>query len=113
MPLDLLCPRGAEEQLRQNYIHQLSQTITAYLPSYIFVGEALQNALDAIRDGGAGNHRIEVRMDFDERTVSVRDSGPGFPDKPSLLFLGGGEKQGRGPRRDGWSRAEGRPLLVR
>ena len=96
MPLDLLSPLGAEEQLRQNYIHQLRQTINAYLPAYIFVGEALQNALDAVRDGGAGNHQIKVRMDFDERTVSVRDSGPGFPDKPGLLFLGGGEKQGRG-----------------
>ncbi len=96
MPLDLLSPLGAEQQLRQNYVHQLRQTINAYLPAHIFVGEALQNALDAVRMGGAGNHRIEVRMDFDERTVSVRDSGLGFPDKPSLLFLGGGEKQGRG-----------------
>lgn len=96
MPLDLLSPVGAEEQLRRNYVHQLRQTINAYQPSYVFVGEALQNALDAVREGAAGNHRIEVRLDFDERTVSVRDSGPGFPDKPSLLFLGGGEKQGRG-----------------
>lgn len=96
MPLDLLSPLGAEQQLRQNYVHQLRQTINAYLPAYIFVGEALQNALDAVRVGRSGNHRIEVRMDFDERTVSVRDSGRGFPDKPSLLFLGGGEKQGRG-----------------
>ena len=96
MQLDLLSPLGAEVQLRQNYVHQLRQTISAYQPSFIFVGEALQNALDAIRDGGSGNHRIAVQMDFDERTVSVQDSGPGFPDKPSLLFLGGGEKQGRG-----------------
>lgn len=95
MPLDLLAPLGAAELLRLNYIHQLRQTINAYLPSYIFVGEALQNALDAVRDGGPGNHRIEVVMDFDARSVSVRDSGPGFPDKPNLLFLGGGEKQGR------------------
>lgn len=96
MPLDLLSPLGAKEQLRQNYVHQLRQTINAYRPSYIFVGETLQNALDAVREGGDGIHRISIRMDFDERTVAVRDSGPGFPDKPSLLFLGGGEKQGRG-----------------
>ena len=94
MPLDLLSPQGAEEQLRQNYIHQLRQTINAYLPAYIFIGEALQNALDAVRVGGKGNHRIHVQMDFDKRTVTVRDSGPGFPDEPSLLFLGGGRKQG-------------------
>lgn len=96
MPLDLLAPFGAEQLLRQNYVHQLRQTINAYMPSYIFVGEALQNALDAVRDGGPGNHRIDVLMDFDERSVKVRDSGPGFPDKPNLLFLGGGDKQGRG-----------------
>ena len=96
MPLDLLYPHGAEEHLRRNYIHQVRQTINAYLPSNIFVGEALQNALDAIREGAVGHHKIEVRMDFDERSVSVRDSGLGFPDKPSLLFLGGGTKQDQG-----------------
>ena len=96
MTLDLLSPLGSEQQLRRNYVHQLRQTIKAYLPSYIFIGEALQNALDAVRDDGPGRHRIGVTMDFVERTVSVQDSGSGFPDKPSLLFLGGGEKQGRG-----------------
>lgn len=96
MPLDLLAPLGAEALLRKNYIHQLRQTINAYLPAYVFVGEALQNALDAVREGGAGNHRISVHMDFDSRTVTVQDSGAGFPDRPSLLFLGGGEKAGRG-----------------
>ena len=96
MALDLLAPLGAEEQLRRNYVHQLKQTINAYLPAYIFVGEALQNALDAVRDGGPGNHRIDILMDFDERLVRVQDSGPGFPDKPSLLFLGGGDKQDKG-----------------
>lgn len=96
MPLDLLAPLGAEAVLRKNYIHQLRQTINAYLPAYVFVGEALQNALDAIRDGGFGNHRIEVDMNFDSRTVTIQDSGAGFPDQPNLLFLGGGEKAWRG-----------------
>lgn len=96
VPLDLLSPHGAEELLRQNYIHQLRQTINAYLPAHIFVGEALQNALDAVRGGSPGNHRIHVCMDFDERTVAIQDSGPGFPDNPSFLFLGGGDKQDRG-----------------
>jgi hypothetical protein len=35
-------------------------------------------------------------MDFNERRVTVRDTGRGFPDRPALLFLGGGEKEGRG-----------------
>lgn len=96
LPLDLLTPLGAAEQLRQNYIHQLRQTINAYLPSYIFVGEALQNALDAIRQANEPNfHTIDVRMDFNERRVTVRDTGAGFPDRPALLFLGGGEKGGQ------------------
>jgi hypothetical protein len=96
MPLDLLAPLGAEHRLRDNYVHQLRQTIDAYLPSYIFVGEAMQNALDAVRESGGGNSRISVDLDFDQRRVTVRDTGKGFPDQPSLLFLGGGTKIGRG-----------------
>jgi len=95
VPLDLLAPLGAEQQLRRNYVHQLRQTINAYLPSYIFVGEALQNALDAIREAGVGPHTIGVTLDFDQRRVTVRDDGRGFPDRPELLFLGGGDKAGK------------------
>lgn len=96
MEMDLLAPLGAEHQLKQNYVHQLRQTINAYLPTYIFVGEALQNALDAIRERGGGPHKIDVTLDFNERQVTVRDTGSGFPDRPGLLFLGGGEKAGKG-----------------
>lgn len=94
--LDLLAPLGAEERLRANYVHQLQQTINAYLPSYIFVGEALQNALDAVREVGQGAKNISVTLDFDQRRVTVRDTGQGFPDDPALLFLGGGTKAGKG-----------------
>jgi hypothetical protein len=104
MSLDLLTPGGGGTDdssellatMRQNYIHQLSQTIDAYLPSYIFLGEAIQNALDAVRDAGSGAHEINVKINLDERTVTVSDNGVGFPDKPNLLYLGGGEKFGRG-----------------
>src|SRR4051794_16387373 len=97
MPLDLLTPLGATEQLRRNYIHQLRQTINAYLPAYIFVGEALQNALDAIRrTDGQTSHKIQITMDFNDRRVTIRDTGRGFPDQPALLFLGDGDKKGRG-----------------
>ncbi len=93
MPLDLLSPHGSLDALRSNYIHQLKQTIGAYLSSYIFIGEALQNALDAIRMKNSGTKKITVQLDFDDRRVTVRDTGLGFPDQPELLFLGGGKKQ--------------------
>jgi hypothetical protein len=96
MTMDLLAPLGAEKQMRQNYIHQLKQTISAYWPSYIFIGEALQNALDAVREVGSGEMKIFVDLDFDVRRVTIRDTGLGFPDDPSLLFLGGGTKVGKG-----------------
>src|SRR5258708_38042103 len=97
MPFDLLAPQGGERQLRSNYIHQLRQTIDAYLPSFIFVGEALQNALDAVRTASStpnGGHIINVTLDFNQRRVTVSDTGDGFPDAPNLLFLGGGRKDG-------------------
>lgn len=96
--LDLLTPQGPEDDRRQNYIHQLRQTINAYDPTNVFVGEALQNALDAVRQAGTrkGGHEIEITMDFPARKVTVSDTGAGFPDDPSLLFLGGGKKKGQG-----------------
>jgi hypothetical protein len=93
MPLDLLSPHSSLDSLRSNYIHQLEQTINAYVSSYIFVGEALQNALDAIRMKSGGTKKVDVLLDFDNRRVTVRDTGLGFPDQPELLFLGGGKKQ--------------------
>lgn len=92
MALDLLAPQGSQDALRQNYIHQLKQTIGAYHPANIFIGEALQNALDAIRMVKSGPKSLKVEIDFTERRVTVRDSGRGFPNKPALLFLGGGDK---------------------
>jgi hypothetical protein len=97
MPLDLLAPQGAQQQLRDNYIHQMRQTIDAYLPSFIFVGEALQNALDAVRTASStpnGGHVINITLNFNQRRVTVTDTGDGFPDAPNLLFLGGGRKDG-------------------
>jgi hypothetical protein len=40
--------------------------------------------------------KVSVALDFDARRVTVRDTGIGFPDDPSLLFLGGGTKIGKG-----------------
>ncbi|MFH8706549.1 ATP-binding protein [Streptomyces rubrogriseus] len=92
--MDLLMPGSLD--LRENYVHQLQQTINAYLPTHRYVGEALQNALDAVRDTGGGRHEISIEFDFASQEVRIRDDGPGFPNDPRLLFLGGGRKVGRG-----------------
>ncbi|GHC74532.1 ATP-binding protein [Streptomyces violaceochromogenes] len=88
---DLLSP----ESLSENYVRQLRQTIDAYLPQYVFLGEVLQNALDAVREAPAGKHKIDICVDFDELEVSIRDDALGFPNEPRLLFLGGGKKDGK------------------
>ena len=87
--LDLLNPTN----LQGHYVHQLRQTIHAYGPTQIMLGEALQNAIDAVVQSGGGHGRVEVALDFDRRRVIVRDNGVGFPNDPGLLFLGGSQKQ--------------------
>ena len=87
---DLLKPT----HLFDNYRHQLRQTISAYSPTMTVLGEALQNAIDAIVETDDGSsHIIEVELDFDERSVRVTDTGVGFSNNPNLLFLGGGTKR--------------------
>lgn len=88
--LDLLNPSN----LYEHYQHQLKQTISAYNPTQIVLGEALQNAIDAIVEVDDGiSHEIKINLDFDQRVVTVADSGVGFQNDPSLLFLGGGTKR--------------------
>ncbi|MEW1550185.1 ATP-binding protein [Streptomyces tsukubensis] len=88
---DLLNP----ESLSENYVRQLRQTIDAYLPQYVFIGEVLQNSLDAVREAPKGKHRIDITIDFDALKVSIHDDATGFPNDPKLLFLGGGKKDGK------------------
>ncbi len=88
--LDLLNPSN----LYEHYQHQLKQTISAYNPTQIVLGEALQNAIDAIVEVNDGiSHEIKINLDFDQRVVTVADNGVGFQNDPSLLFLGGGTKK--------------------
>ena len=87
--LDLLQPSA----LYEHYVHQLSQAINAYSVPQIVIGEALQNAIDAIVEMGGGEHHIKLIINFDTRTVTVEDTGKGFPNDPSLLFLGGSRKR--------------------
>ena len=88
--LDLLNP----SDLREHYRHQLKQTIKGYNPTQIVLGEALQNAIDAIVevDDGA-THEININLDLDQKAVTVTDTGAGFRNDPTLLFLGGGTKR--------------------
>lgn len=90
MSRDLLRPEGLQEQ----YVHQVRQTIEAYNPTQIVVGEAMQNAIDAVVEADGDEHSIRVRIDLDERLVTVSDDGIGFPNDPRLLFLGGTRKRG-------------------
>jgi len=95
MGLDLLNP----STLRTNYIHQLRQTLQAYSAAQVVVGEGLQNAIDAtVSIGGGPNRDISIEIDLDERRVVIHDRGAGFPNDPSLLFLGG-TKKGENPKK--------------
>ena len=92
--LDLLNPSDFSELYR----HQLKQTISAYSPTQIVLGEALQNAIDAIVEADGTSHEITIDLDLDKRSVKVTDTGIGFPNNPKLLFLGGGTKRDGNPR---------------
>jgi hypothetical protein len=89
---DLLSPT----HLGDLYVHQVRQTIDAYDPQHIVLGETLQNALDAVVEAGGNDHLIELTINFAQRSVTVTDDGVGFPNRPELLFLGGTSKLGRG-----------------
>ena len=60
--LDLLNPSSV---LQQNYVNQLRQTVDAYSPAFIVLGEVVQNSLDAVREIGGGKHRIDIELDLD------------------------------------------------
>ena len=92
--IDLLRP----PDLPDLYIHQLKQTIQAYSSAQVVIGEALQNAIDAIIQAGGGSHSIILNIDFDSRTICVQDDGIGFPDDTTLLFLGGSRKREGGKK---------------
>lgn len=88
--LDLLNP----SDLREHYRHQLKQTISAYNPTQIVLGEALQNAIDAIVEiDDRDSHEVNITLDLDQSAVTVADDGGGFKNDPGLLFLGGGTKR--------------------
>ena len=70
--LDLLNP----SDLRDHYQHLLRQTISAYSPTQIALGEVLQNALDAIVEvGNDAPHDITINLDLDQSTITITDTG--------------------------------------
>ena len=85
--------------LSDHYCHLLRQTISAYNPTQIVLGEALQNAIDAIVETNDGvPHEINIDLDLDQSAITVTDDSKGFQNDPSLLFLGGGTKRSGNPK---------------
>ena len=96
MEYNLLNPH---EHLQKNYLHQLKHTIDAYNPTQIVIGETLQNAIDAIVEADNKSlQKIKINLDLDQRAITIIDTGSGFPNDPSLLFLGGGTKDAENPK---------------
>lgn len=92
MTLNLVAP----SHMSDVYVNQLRQTIDAYDPQHIVLGEALQNSLDAVVEARRDDHTIELTIDFPGRRVTVIDDGVGFPNQAQLLLLGGTSKLNRG-----------------
>jgi hypothetical protein len=89
--VDLLTPSA---NYRNNYISQIQNTIDAYPNPSVVLGEAIQNSIDAICDNRQYIQvgTIDLEIDVDNASVTVKDNGCGFPRNISLLFLGGGTK---------------------
>ena len=84
------------QHLQENYLHQLKETINAYNSTQIVLGEALQNAIDAIVQANDSiSHQINITLNLDQSTITIYDTGIGFPNDPRLLFLGGGTKHSK------------------
>jgi hypothetical protein len=76
-----------EENLRK----LASRTVETYPVEWRVVHEALQNAKDAVRRTGRPG-RVEIELDVAEQSVSVTDTGTGFPRERKLLGFGGTDK---------------------
>jgi hypothetical protein len=70
-----------------------ARAVETYPLEWIVTHETLQNSLDAIQKSGRTNGgRIDIELDLDERRVTIKDNGRGFPHDISLLGLGGTDK---------------------
>ena len=68
-----------------------ARTVETYPTAWKVVHEALQNAKDAVRRNGQPG-TIDILLDVENQTVTVRDTGVGFPRDNSLLGFGGTDK---------------------
>ena len=68
-----------------------ARTVETYPDAWKVIHEVLQNAKDAIRKSKAPG-TIEVTFDTVDQSVSVKDTGIGFPRNDDLLGFGGTDK---------------------
>ena len=79
---------------QNNYTNQMQNIINVYPDSSIVLGEVLQNAIDAICNNRLfiKKGKINLIIDIDNASITVKDNGCGFPRNTNLLFLGGSTK---------------------
>lgn len=68
-----------------------ARTVETYPNEWKVVHETLQNAKDAIRKTGQPG-RVDVVLDLANQSVTVKDTGAGFPRDNNLLGFGGTDK---------------------
>ena len=68
-----------------------ARTAETYPPAWKVIHETLQNAKDAIRRGRKPG-AIDILLDVDNQSVTVKDTGLGFPRSNELLGFGGTDK---------------------
>ena len=84
--------RTFDELLNINNLRKLAaRTVETYPLAWKVVHETLQNAKDAIRKSNKPG-KVEITLDVENQSVTVKDSGSGFPRNEDLLGFGGTDK---------------------
>lgn len=82
-----------QEEQRVNHRKLVQRNVETYANDSVAIHELLQNSIDAIQKNiSIDTGRIEVTFDLDNQRIEVQDNGSGFPHEPSLLLLGGTDK---------------------
>ena len=78
--------------LNVNNLRKLAaRTVETYPTAWKVVHETLQNAKDAVRRTGQAG-RVDILLDVENQSVTVKDTGRGFPRNNDLLGFGGTDK---------------------
>jgi anti-sigma regulatory factor (Ser/Thr protein kinase) len=81
------------ELVDEHHIRKLvKKTVETYPRDWIVVYELLQNAVDAVQRSGRTDGRVEIELNLEGESVTVRDNGSGFPHDSRYLGLGGTDK---------------------